>query len=74
MVLWLNVCDKEHLALRNNFRVTKKFLITKFDCTKLVNWANLHQGFWSLKVSLRLWSFKLLMPSNFQSDKDIFQS
>ena len=29
-VHWLNVCDKEHLALRNNFRVTKKFLITKF--------------------------------------------
>ena len=25
--------DKEHLALWNNFRVTKKFLITKFDCT-----------------------------------------
>ena len=25
--------DKEHLALRNNSRVTKKFLITKFDCT-----------------------------------------
>ena len=25
--------DKEHLTLRNNFRVTKKFLITKFDCT-----------------------------------------
>ena len=25
--------DKEHLALRNNFRVTKKFLITKFDCS-----------------------------------------
>ena len=24
--------NKEHLALRNNFRVTKKFLITKFDC------------------------------------------
>jgi hypothetical protein len=33
--------DKEHLALRNNFRVTKKFLITKFDCIiKLV------LGFW----------------------------
>ena len=31
-VLRLNVCNKEHLALRNNFRVTKKFLITKFDC------------------------------------------
>ena len=25
--------DKEHLASRNKFRVTKKFLITKFDCT-----------------------------------------
>ena len=25
--------NKEHLALRNNFRVTKKFLITKFDCS-----------------------------------------
>ena len=25
--------DKEHLALRNNIRVTKKFLIIKFDCT-----------------------------------------
>ena len=24
--------DKELLALRNNFRVTKKFLIAKFDC------------------------------------------
>ena len=26
--------DKEHLALRNNFRVTKKFLITKIDLHK----------------------------------------
>ena len=26
--------DKEHLTLRNNFRVTKKFLIAKFDCTR----------------------------------------
>ena len=25
---------KEHLALRNNFRVTKKFHITRFDCTR----------------------------------------
>ena len=32
MVLWLNVFDKEHLALRDNFAITKKFLITKFDC------------------------------------------
>ena len=28
--------NKEHLALRNNFRVTKKFLITKFDCTSFL--------------------------------------
>ena len=26
--------DKELLALRNNFRVTKKFLIAKFDCIR----------------------------------------
>ena len=25
--------DKEHLVLRNNFSVTKKFLIATFDCT-----------------------------------------
>ena len=25
--------DKELLALRNNFRATKKFLFAKFDCT-----------------------------------------
>ena len=24
--------NKEHLAIRNNFRVTEKFLIAKFDC------------------------------------------
>ena len=29
---------KEHLALRNNFRVTKKFLITKFDCNAFFVW------------------------------------
>jgi hypothetical protein len=27
---------KEHLALANNFRVTKKFLITKFDCNSKI--------------------------------------
>jgi hypothetical protein len=25
--------NKEQLTLRNNFKMTKKFLITKFDCT-----------------------------------------
>jgi hypothetical protein len=28
-----NLINKEHLALSNNFRVTKKFLIVKFNCT-----------------------------------------
>ena len=27
--------DKELLALRSNFRATKKFLISKFDCNSL---------------------------------------
>ena len=30
--------DKELLALRNNFRVRKKFLITKFDCIGKFDW------------------------------------
>ena len=34
MVLWLNTFDKEYLALRNNFRVTKKFLFIRFYCTR----------------------------------------
>ena len=34
IVIWFNVCNKELLALRNNFRVTKKFVIAKFDCTR----------------------------------------
>ena len=29
----MHVCTKERLALRNNFAVIKKFLITKFDCS-----------------------------------------
>ena len=29
----MNVFNKELLALRNNFRVIKKFLIAKCDCT-----------------------------------------
>ena len=28
--------DKELLALRNNFRATKKFLIVKFDCNSTI--------------------------------------
>ena len=34
--IWLDICDKEHLALRNNFRVTKKFLIGKFDSIRCI--------------------------------------
>ena len=37
--------DKEHLALRNNFRATRKFLIAKFDCT------------WTMKRRCRFWCF-----------------
>ena len=33
IVIWFNVWNKELLALRNSFRLTKKFLIAKFDCT-----------------------------------------
>ena len=36
-VLWFNICNKELLALRNNFRVTKKFLIAKFDCNSFLS-------------------------------------
>ena len=37
--------DKEHLALRNNFMVTKKFLIAKFDCTYIyINLPKNHAG------------------------------
>ena len=32
--------DNEHLALRNNFRATKMFLITKFDCAILFSIYN----------------------------------
>ena len=32
--------DKELLALRNNFRATKRFLIAKFDCT--IIWRRLY--------------------------------
>ena len=45
MVLWFNVCDKEHLALRNIFRVTKKFLITKFDCTFILLYTRINFDF-----------------------------
>ena len=30
---------KEHLVLRNNFNVTKKFYITKFDCSNFCVWS-----------------------------------
>ena len=39
-LLWPNANllhkDKELLALRNNFRATKKFLIVKFDCNSTI--------------------------------------
>ena len=55
MVLWLNVCDKEHLVLRNNFRVTNKFLISKFDCIWLISflWTKIKKVHISLLYYLR---------------------
>ena len=66
LVLWSNVCDKEYLAVRNNFRVTEKFLITKFDCIMInsiwiwflleetiqINWfySSLFYRLWRAKV------------------------
>ena len=32
-IYFIRIKDKEHLALRNNFGLIKKVLITKFDCT-----------------------------------------
>jgi hypothetical protein len=43
MVLCKIVCDKEHLTLQNNYRVTKKFPIAKFDCiTKVKMPTDIH--------------------------------
>ena len=38
----------EHLALRNNFRATKKFLITNFDCILRIF------GFWKVQYKKRM--------------------
>ena len=43
--------DKEHLVLRDNFRVTKKFLTTEFDCTK--NFKLHHENFVKMQCSKR---------------------
>ena len=41
IVLIVKIGNKEHLALRNNFAVTKKSLITKFDCSSFLLLMNL---------------------------------
>ena len=58
-VLWFNVCNKELLALMNNFRVTKKFLIAKFDCIRVAFSVSKHH--------IVIWQLKLisLLISNF---------
>ena len=44
--------DKEQLALRNNFRVTKKFLLGKFDCTtSILNMGSVIQQRRCLNIS-----------------------
>ena len=81
--LWLiaNLLHK-NLVLRNNFRVTKKFLITKFDCNLFSNcsWSQqfqpqsnpelFHQQCfdWSCKIGLRLTSNETRCPQQFPSE------
>ena len=48
--------DKELLALRNNFRVTKKFLIANFDCITKIRKKNLiEQWIWTQYQNQYLW-------------------
>ena len=67
--------DKEHLALRNNFRTTRKFLIAKFDCITIniimsvmifqnvtfvqLDWSNF------LSYLQELWNWRCNNPSRF---------
>ena len=70
IVLWFNVCNKELLTLRNNFRVTKKFLIAKFDCTPLSKneclWQRITCGSsgWNVRYSWYISSMSLIGLSN----------
>ena len=45
--------NNEHLALRNTFRVTKKFLIAKFDCILAHLEFSCFQRFMKLKQGLK---------------------
>ena len=49
--------DREHLALRNNFRVNKKFLIFKFDC--ITSSVSVAIGVWDSLLNSE--PFKLLI-------------
>ena len=52
--------NKELLALRNNFRATKKFLITNFDC--IFYWCNLHKLIALMLNNIRVGKRKLKTP------------
>ena len=57
--------DKEHLALRNNFRVTKKFLIAKFDCSsKMAPRILIFQWPWMAIIHLSLFPFRPVPPNS----------
>ena len=59
--------DKEHLALRNNFRVTKKCLINKFDCITWFDFliVKVLAGFWFMhEIGHDLWNFLWLCNSD----------
>ena len=53
--------DKEHLVLRNNFRVTKKFLFTKFDYRNVHNISLWKTSF--INAPSVQWSMRKYIPN-----------
>ena len=81
--LWL-IChllhkDKELFALRNNFRETKKFLIAKFDCTRLEILSQMRSqiivtsGNGALEFSLESLNVLSLATNSKKFQKQLFQ-
>ena len=60
IVLWFNVCNKELLALRNNFRATKKFLIAKFDCITKIHTDQKEFWHWIHNITLFFLGLKFI--------------
>ena len=56
--------DKEHLVLRNNFRVIKEFLIPKFDCSSTGEWVGRGPIFSIHSIKKRTAGFFLISKLN----------